>query len=161
MTTMITTEDIDELRSVLRDFLTSQCPSTRVREVAESTDQVDRALWQRMVDELALPGLAVPDEFGGGGYDATVQLAVFEALGRSLACVPYLSTVAMAIPALLASADGPVRNDLLADLASGAKTATVAFLESDADPAMPAGQVTAEATDEDAEAVKLTATMAT
>lgn len=145
MTTTITTEDIDELKAVLRDFLNTHCPSTRVREVAESANAVDRPLWQRMVDELALPGLAIPDEFGGGGYDASVQLAVFEQLGRSLACVPYLSTVGMAIPALLTSGAGTARNSLLTQIAAGTTTATVAFQEVDADPALSACQVTAVA----------------
>jgi alkylation response protein AidB-like acyl-CoA dehydrogenase len=155
MTTTTTTEDIDELKSVLRGFLSSHCPSTRVREIADSTDAVDWSLWQRMVDELALPGLAIPEEFGGGGYDASVQLAVFEELGRALACVPYLSTVGMAIPALLASGTGATRSSLLTGIAAGTTTATAAFLETDAEPATSACQVTVVASDADPDEVKL------
>jgi len=143
LTTTITSEDADELRSVLRDFFTSQSSSARVREVAESTAGFDRELWQRIVEELALPGLAVPEELGGGGYDGSVQLTAFEELGRSLACVPYLSTVGFAIPALLASADSDVRTDLLTALAAGTKTATLAFLDPHGDPSMAASGVSA------------------
>jgi alkylation response protein AidB-like acyl-CoA dehydrogenase len=148
MTTTATAEDVDELRSVLRDFLSSQSSSVRVRQVAESADGFDRGLWQRMIDELALPGLAVPIDFGGGGYDGSVQLGVFEELGRCLACVPYLSTVALAIPALLASTDSDVRTELLSALATGARTAAVAFLDADGQFGSPAGHLSARPGDD-------------
>lgn len=142
----ITNEDVSELQGVVREFLTSQSSSARVREVAESAEGIDRALWRRMV-ELELPGLAIPEEFGGGGYDGSLQLAVFEELGRSLSGVPYLSTVGLAIPVLLECADSDARSELLAALANGA-TATVAFLGLDGDPLMPTCQVSARYRDD-------------
>jgi alkylation response protein AidB-like acyl-CoA dehydrogenase len=137
MTTTITPEDVDELRSVLRDFLETLGDTRRVREVMETDAGLDDVLWRRMADELGLPGLAVPEEFGGAGYGGTVQLAVFEELGRSLACVPYLSTVGLAIPALLASGNAAMQRELLPALAAGARTATVAFVEPDGDWSVP------------------------
>jgi alkylation response protein AidB-like acyl-CoA dehydrogenase len=142
-TATVTTEDIDELRSVLRDFLETLCYSHRVREVMETDTGIDDVLWRRIVDELGLPGLAVPEEFGGAGYGDHVQLAVFEELGRSLACVPYLSTVGLAVPALLASGNAAMQRELLPTLAAGAKTATVAFVEPDGDWSVPDCRTTA------------------
>jgi alkylation response protein AidB-like acyl-CoA dehydrogenase len=137
MTTTITAEDVNELRSVLRDFLETLGDIRRVREVMETDTGLDDLLWRRMADELGLPGLGVPEEFGGAGYSGAVQLAVFEELGRSLACVPYLSTVGLAIPALLASGNRAVQHELLPPFAAGTMTATVAFVEPDGDWSVP------------------------
>ncbi|WP_111510824.1 acyl-CoA dehydrogenase family protein [Mycobacterium kyogaense] len=134
MTITTSTDDVNELKSVLRDFLTATASSEHVRRTIETADGFDATLWGRMVNELGLPGLAVPEDYGGGGYDASVQLAVFEELGRSLACVPYLSTVGLAIPALLACAASPVRSELLHRLAAGEITAAVAHTATDGTP---------------------------
>ncbi|CDO30855.1 acyl-CoA dehydrogenase family protein [Mycolicibacterium porcinum] len=155
MTTTTDAEDVDQLRSVLREFLAARASSERVRTIAESPEPFDADLWQQMVEELGLPGLAVPEECGGGGFDGTVQLAVFEELGASLACVPYLSTVGLAIPALLASPANAIRNDLLAGLASGEKTATVALTPTDGAPSAYTHGVTARADDQTGDAVHL------
>jgi acyl-CoA dehydrogenase len=137
MTATITTEDVDDLRTVLRDFLETLSDSAQVREVMETVTGIDDTLWRRISDELGLPGLAVPEAYGGAGYNFAVHLAVFEELGRSLACVPYLSTVGMAIPALLVSGNSALQEDLLPSLAAGNTTATVAFVEADGDWSVP------------------------
>ena len=137
MSPTITDEDVTELRTVLLDFLERLSGPGRVREVMETDTGIDAPLWRRMADELGLPGLAVPETNGGAGYDFSIQLAVFEELGRSLACVPYLSTVGLAIPALLASGDTAVQADVLPALVAGTATATVAFTEQDFDQALP------------------------
>jgi alkylation response protein AidB-like acyl-CoA dehydrogenase len=129
MTTTITTEDVEDLRTVLRDLLESLSDSMRVRAVMETDTGIDDALWRRVADELGLPALAVPEVYGGAGYGNAIQLAVFEEFGGALACVPYLSTVGLAIPALLASGDTMMQEELLPALAAGTKTATVAFVE--------------------------------
>ncbi len=146
MTTSITNEDVDDLRTVLRDFLETLSDSARVREVMGTGTGIDDTLWRRMADELGLPGLAVPQAYGGEGYDFAVHLAVFEELGRSLACVPYLSTVGLAIPALLASGNATLQEGLLPSLAVGTTTATVAFVEADGDWSVPECRLIADRT---------------
>ena len=49
-----------------------------------------------------------------------------EALGAALACGPVFGTVFLAIPALVAASAGPARDELLADLVEGRRTAAFA-----------------------------------
>ncbi len=119
MSVTITTEDVDELRTVLRDFLETLGDSARVREVMETDTGIDDALWRRMADELGCRAWPYRRTTAAPVTDCAVHLAVFEELGRSLACVPYLSTVGLAIPALLASGNAALQHELLPSLAAG------------------------------------------
>ena len=50
----------------LRAFLKDRLPMERLRAMAEGSDGFDRELWDGAV-ELGLPGLLVPERFGGSG----------------------------------------------------------------------------------------------
>ncbi|HEX3492549.1 MAG TPA: acyl-CoA dehydrogenase family protein, partial [Streptosporangiaceae bacterium] len=132
----MTTEQ-DELRDSVRRFVTDRAPLSRVRELMETEDGLDRAVWDQASSQLGLLGLAIPEEYGGAGFTFSEQAIVLEELGAGLYGGPYLASAVLAATALLASADQDAQSDLLPAIASGDTIGTLAFTEEDGswDPA--------------------------
>ena len=130
-------EDHDELRRSVRRFLEDASPPAEVRRLMETTDGYDRAVWRTMATDLGLQGLAVPEEYGGSGRGFGALTVVFEEMGRALLCAPYLSTVALAATAILASSDPAAKEELVPPIAGGETVATLAVAGDDGswDPA--------------------------
>ena len=86
-------------------------------------------MWGRLGAELGVLGLSVPEADGGVGGTLVDQAVAVEELGASLACGPVFGTVFLAIPALVAASPGPVRDELLAELVEGSRTAAFAVAD--------------------------------
>src|ERR1700735_2921831 len=131
------TAEQEELRASVHRFLTDRAPLTKVRELMETEDGLDRSVWEQVGAQLGLLGLAIPEEYGGAGFTFAEQAIVLEELGAALYGGPYLASGVLAATALLASQDEGARRDLLPGIASGEVIATVAFTEDDGnwDPA--------------------------
>jgi alkylation response protein AidB-like acyl-CoA dehydrogenase len=123
------TEEQDELRKTVKAFLDSKSPESAVRELMETEDGYDPAVWSQMAEQLGLQGLAIPEEFGGSGYSAIELGIVLEEMGRALLTAPFFSTVVLAANTLLQSGDDSAKKDYLPGIASGETIATVAFTE--------------------------------
>jgi len=97
----------------------------------------DPAVWRQLSEELALPGIHIPEQYGGAGFGMVELCIVMEELGRALLCAPYFSTAVLAANAILNSGTEAQKSSLLPDLASGARLATLAITEPDGnwDPA--------------------------
>src|SRR6516164_7762 len=126
-----------ELRESVRGFLAERAPLTRVRELMETTDGTDPDVWRQASAQLGLPGIAVPEEYGGAGFSFAEQAIVLEELGAALFTGPYLASAVLAATALLASDDEAAKKDMLPGIAAGETVATLAFTEDDGswDPA--------------------------
>ena len=118
-----------ELRESVRRFLAERAPLTRVRELMETTDGTDPDVWRQASAQLSLPGIAVPEEYGGAGFSFAEQAIVLEELGAALFTGPYLAGAVLAATALLASDDTEAKKDLLPGIAAGETVATLAFTE--------------------------------
>ena len=123
------TEEQEELRRSVRRFLDDTSPMAEVRRLMDTDDGWDRAVWRAMAEQVGLQGIHVPEALGGAGLGHVELGVVLEELGRSLACVPYFSTVGLAVNALLTSGDERAQGELLPRLASGEATGTLAVLE--------------------------------
>ncbi len=132
-----TTEEHEELRASVRRFLADKAPLPRVRELMETEDGTDSAVWQQAGAQLGLQGLAIPEAYGGAGFTFAEQAIVLEEFGAALYGGPYLASAVFAATVLLASPDEGARRDLLPGIASGETIATLAFTEDDGswDPA--------------------------
>ena len=119
------------LRDSVRRFLAGRAPLGRVRELMETPDGIDRAVWHQAGDQLGLQGIAIPEEYGGAGFTFAEQAIVLEELGAALYGGPYLASAVLAATALLASDDEAARRELLPGIASGRTVATLAFTEDD------------------------------
>lgn len=72
------------LRETVRAWFRSELPHERIRELDEERLPVPRALWKQM-GELGWLGLTTPEQYGGGGAEATLAIVLMEELGRGWA----------------------------------------------------------------------------
>ncbi|WP_442930531.1 acyl-CoA dehydrogenase family protein [Mycobacterium sp. NBC_00419] len=140
------TDEQQQLRTAVRKFCTDNFDESTVRQLMESEVPFDAAVWHRLGSELGVLGLSVPEDDGGVGGSLVDQAVAVEEFGATLACGPLFGTVFLAIPALVASPAGPVRDALLADLVEGTKTA--AFAVADKAGAFDPAAVRVKATDD-------------
>ena len=94
-------EEQELLREQARGFLTEHCPPAAVRAVLEGDADYDDALWQKIV-EMGWTSTVIPEEFGGLGLSYLELVVIAEELGRSVAPVPFSSSVYLATEALMA-----------------------------------------------------------
>lgn len=80
------------IQSEARRFLREQCSNELSRQVMNKQGDFDSVLWKKIVD-LDWLGLAIPEEFGGLGLGYLELCVLSLELGRSLAPIPYSSTV--------------------------------------------------------------------
>jgi alkylation response protein AidB-like acyl-CoA dehydrogenase len=122
-------EEQEELRKVVRDFLNAKSSEATVRELMETDSGYDAAVWSQMGEQMGLQGLIIPEEFGGSGYSYVELIVVLEEMGRRLLCAPYFATVALAANTLLHAGDDAAKAEYLPGIASGETIATLAFTE--------------------------------
>ncbi|HUN37319.1 MAG TPA: acyl-CoA dehydrogenase family protein [Trebonia sp.] len=122
-------EDRELLRAVVRDALGQLSASRDVRRAMATARGYEESAWRRLSQELGLPGLIVPEEYGGAGLTVRELGIAIEEAGASLLCAPLFSTTALALPLLTSLADEEALATWGPGIASGELTATVALAE--------------------------------
>jgi alkylation response protein AidB-like acyl-CoA dehydrogenase len=130
MTEASSAAELAELRDSVRDFLAAKSGEQQVRAAIETERGYDEDLWQQMGEQLSLPGLALPEEYGGDGFTFTELQVVLEELGRALTPSPFFASVVLAAGTILATGDEVAAKAYLPGIASGKTTATLAVAES-------------------------------
>ena len=121
------TDDQLELQRTVRDVLDAEAPPELARAVADGQPGAED-FWQTLVG-LEWPAMALPEQAGGLGYGWVELAIVLEELGRHAAPGPFTATVTQFAP-LVAEAAGPSQAaELLAPVAAGRTTGTVAIDE--------------------------------
>jgi alkylation response protein AidB-like acyl-CoA dehydrogenase len=120
-------QEQEMLRASARAFLEERYPIDRMAAMADA-DGFPREEW-RSVAELGWPGISIPEDQGGAGLGFVEEMILCEELGRAVFPGPFLATVVLALPALRAA--GPAASELVATIASGDRTATLAWAGSD------------------------------
>ncbi len=123
------TNEQEQFRSALRRFLNDKSPTTEVRRLMATAEGYDPAVWRQLSDELAIPGIHIPEQYGGAGFGMVELCIVTEELGRALFCGPYFSTAVLAANAILNAGSEAQKSNLLPAVASGARLATLAVTE--------------------------------
>ncbi|MFI8852541.1 acyl-CoA dehydrogenase family protein [Streptomyces sp. NPDC053499] len=130
------TEEQEQLRRTLRQLLARRCGPDEVKAAALTPEGYDTALWRTLTGQLGLPGLALPEAYGGVGC-GTLELALAcEEAGRALLPSPLLPTAGLAAPLIAALGTVDQRARLLPRLASGELTAALAVPGSALAPAL-------------------------
>ncbi|MFC5951325.1 acyl-CoA dehydrogenase family protein [Pseudonocardia lutea] len=111
------TDEHRGLRETVRRVLADRAPVSRARELAEAGERHDPALWSELAGQVGLQGLALPERYGGFGGTLLDLAIVVEEMGRVLHGGPFLPTVGLAAPVLLA-ADAEHAGDGSADEAA-------------------------------------------
>src|SRR4029077_8551652 len=124
------TPEQEEFRSSLRRALEARSPTKEVRRLMATDQGFERDGWKKLNQELGLTAIHIPEAYGGGGFGQGDLAIVLGEMGRGLLCAPFLSTVLAANGILNAGTDEQKRA-LLPAIASGEKTATLAFSEDD------------------------------
>lgn len=120
------TAEQEEIRRTLREVLAKRCGPDDLRAAVQRPEGHDPALWEALAQQLGLPGLALPEAYGGIGCSMTELALACEESGRSLAPSPLFATAVLAAPLILALGGEAQRAALLPRLASGELTAALA-----------------------------------
>ncbi|GGS50727.1 acyl-CoA dehydrogenase family protein [Streptomyces cinerochromogenes] len=125
MDTRLTAEQ-DEIRRTLRELLRKRCGPAEVRAAVDTPAGHDPLLWSALAGRLGLPGLALPERYGGTGCSVTELALACEEVGRALAPSPLLATSVLTAPLVLALGTEEQRAGLLPRIAAGTLTAALA-----------------------------------
>ncbi|MFM9628640.1 MULTISPECIES: acyl-CoA dehydrogenase family protein [Streptomyces] len=120
------TAEQDEIRRTLRELLRKRSGPHELRAALDTPAGHDPALWAALADHLGLPGLALPEAYGGVGCPVADLALACEETGRTLAPSPLLATSVLAAPLILALGTDAQRTALLPRIAAGTLTATLA-----------------------------------
>jgi len=114
--------DVEEsLRGSVRSLLSARLTPESVMARYDGGDD-HASLWKSLATDLGLAALLVPEDRGGAGASAREAAVIMEELGRRVAPVPYFSSAVLATITLVEAGE----TDMLADLASGERTAALA-----------------------------------
>jgi len=122
-----------QLRDQARRFLAEKCPSKAVRAVLDGHAPYDKELWKGLAG-MGFLGVAIPEEFGGTGAGHLELCVIAEEMGRTLAPVPFSSTVYLAAEALMLAGSDAQKRAWLPKIASGAAIGTLALFEGPGNP---------------------------
>lgn len=118
--------NLDEFRHVVRDVLSNESSSPRVRALLDDPLGHDARLWTKMAS-LGWCGIAIPEQYGGSGGSLVECGVVMQELGRHLTGGPLTSTVALGAGALLLAGSEVQRQRWLPAIAAGEATVTAAL----------------------------------
>ena len=115
------------LQATLREFVAKELPPARLRRSFEAADGLDPELW-RAAAAVGIPGLALPERFGGAGQELLDLALAFEVLGEAAMPGPFLGHALCSLALRLAGSDAQ-RERWLPRLASGEAVGSVALGE--------------------------------
>lgn len=130
MAQLVLTEDQELLAQTALDYVRANSPVSRVRELRDAGDPVgfSRSMWQDMA-QLGWVGILIPEEYGGAGLGLADCAVVMEALGRTLAPEPFLSTVLLAGQLLVEAGSPEHKQAWLPGIAAGDAILSLAYQE--------------------------------
>ena len=121
-------DDQKLLKEQVRKFLTDKCPTRVVRRVLDGTETHAEEVWKGLV-ELGVPGVGIPEEYGGLGLTPLELCVVAEEIGRAAAPVPFDTSVVLATEAIKLAGSEAQKKKWLPLLASGEAIGTLAVAE--------------------------------
>jgi acyl-CoA dehydrogenase len=121
-------DDQKLLKEQVAKFLADKCPLKVVRRVLDGNEAFAGEVWKGLV-ELGVPGIAIPEEYGGLGMTPLELCVVAEEIGRAAAPVPFDTSVVLATEALKLAGSDAQKKKWLPLLASGEAIGTLATAE--------------------------------
>jgi alkylation response protein AidB-like acyl-CoA dehydrogenase len=122
-------DEQEEFRSVVRRFFEDKSPPAEVRRLMETESGFDAHVWAQLGSELGLPGIHLPEEYGGQGFGFAELGIALEEAGRALYGAPLLGSAALAATAILCAGTETRKKELLPRIASGEVIAALALCE--------------------------------
>ncbi|MYW03756.1 acyl-CoA dehydrogenase family protein [Streptomyces sp. SID3343] len=122
-------DEQQEIRRALRDVFDKHSASPAVRAVMATETGYDADVWRRVCAQTGLPGLAVPEEYGGVGFGFTELVVALEEMGRSLFPSPFFASSVLTAYALVHAGDEGARAEYLPGIAQGTMLGALALAE--------------------------------
>ena len=116
------------LQDEAKKFFDKEGGLTNARAVMDNALEGDKDLWQKIV-ELGWTGIRVPEAYEGLGLGHLELCVIAEELGRSLAPVPFSSSVYFFTEALIKFGSEEIKSGLLPKLVSGKVVGTYGIAE--------------------------------
>jgi alkylation response protein AidB-like acyl-CoA dehydrogenase len=135
------TDEQQAIVDLTNRILTEQLSPERLREIEQTDTWFADDVWAEL-GKADLIGIALPEAAGGGGFGILEACLVAEQIGRTVAPVPYLSSVVAGAMPIAEFGNDAQRKALLPEVIAGAATLTLALYEpSDVQvPAIPTTQ---------------------
>jgi hypothetical protein len=114
----VLTEEQQMLRDSAKAYAAEKLPVSQLRALRKDGKAYDEGSWKEIA-ELGFTGVIVPEEFGGSGFGYVGLGQVLEALGRTLAASPLLSTAMIGASALMLGGSQPQKDAWLGKIAGG------------------------------------------
>jgi alkylation response protein AidB-like acyl-CoA dehydrogenase len=111
-------EDQRLIEQTVRNYLGSAMPLEEIHRITDERSGFDATLWQGLMD-LGVPGLLVPEAFGGAGLGMLEAEIVSEALGYAAATAPFTAACVMAPLAISLAGSTDQKVAWLPKIASG------------------------------------------
>lgn len=121
-------DDQKLLKDQARKFLTDKSSLKVVRHILDTDETYAKDVWKGIV-EMGWTGTTIPEAYGGIGLGHLELCMIAEELGRSLAPVPFSSSVYLATEALLIAGSEEQKQKYLPALAAGEMIGTLALSE--------------------------------
>lgn len=118
-----------EIREAIRGVLAKYSTIEQVRASADSDPGYSVELWKRLVDDMSVTAMAVPEELGGLGYGMVELGIIVEECGRALAVEPVYQHAAVGVRAMMEAGN----SDLLEEILGGTTVAAVSALSAESD----------------------------
>jgi len=128
------TDDQEQLRRAAHEYFAAELPISFARSMVEQPgDPGDergfpREAWTRLCD-LGWLGLAVPEDCGGSGLGLLELVLMLEEAGAVALPGPFVSTVSLSLPLLLAAANDDQRRALVPEAATGKRRLAAGIAE--------------------------------
>ena len=121
-------DDQKLLKEQVRKFLADKCPTKVVRRVLDGNEAYAEEVWKGLV-ELGVPGVGIPEAYGGLGLSPLELCVVAEEVGRAAAPVPFDTSVVLATEAIKLAGSEAQKKKWLPELAAGKAIGTLAVAE--------------------------------
>ncbi len=123
------TEAQEILKKAARDFLTTECPKTLIRELEKSEKGYSPELWKKMA-ELGWMGLVIPEQYEGIGYTFQDLTVLLEEVGKNILPGPLITNVISSF-AIMEAGTEEQKKEFLPKISSGELILTLALLEAE------------------------------
>ena len=122
----------DEQQSIIdltHQILADGCTQERLRAIETSDGpRFDRELWDE-VAKAGLVGVAIPEEFDGGGLGFFELALIVEQVGRTAAPIPFIETTILGALPIAQFGSAEQKRELLPKAADGTLILTAALVE--------------------------------
>ncbi len=124
------------LQESVSGFLATHGSSAAVRKAMESDLGYDPALWQSIVGEMGMGGIAFPARLGGAEMGHVGFAIAMMEMGRVLLPSPYFSSIGLAAQAILNAGTEAQQDTLLPAIVTGETIAALAWRGLERTPAI-------------------------